>query len=442
MANPFDYFDKIVCICTRKETKRWKSVSAVFDKLGIKDRIEVFDGEVVSGFLKKEYGQLAEYEWGKTSYCHYKIIENAKKENLNNIFIFESDVEINEDLVDMELSISQLENVDWSLFFLGGVPHNVLGVHTEHLLNGTMCQTHSYAVNGKYFDDVLNKLLSEKVAIDQVYKRDQKNEIGERSYFSSKCFFVQKLDEDIPRAELPHRKLVSEFKYKSVVKDVVDLYKKNISWVVSDTGKGKLHRMIRNNFVESLKRNKINTTPAHTNIISLPQRYSNRKLGIIREVLKQNKICFFSDTKIVFIKNCLQELFSYLKEYDMVIMADGGHLPDYEIQKQILNFNFCLIKPSDYSISLFHPRGTGVEKLKYKRSDVSVFNDKLNSKPKYAKNIKIKILNTSEYCMIDNYNAFGGEKVLNFATEDLFDKHPRTIIKEFKQANCWYIEDE
>ena len=65
----------------------------------------------------------------------------------------------------MELSVSQLENVDWSLFFLGGVPHNVLSVHTEHLLNGTMCQAHSYAVNGKYFDDVLNKLLSEKVAM-------------------------------------------------------------------------------------------------------------------------------------------------------------------------------------------------------------------------------------------------------------------------------------
>ena len=73
-------------------------------------------------------------------------------------------------------------------------------------------------------------------------------------------------------------------------------------------------------------------------------------------------------------------------------------------------------------VFISYPRGAGVEKLKYERNDVSVFNDKLNSKPKYAKNIKIKILNTSEYCMIDTYNAFGGEKVLNFATEDLFDK--------------------
>ena len=44
--------------------------------------------------------------------------------------------------------------------------------------------------------------------------------------------------------------------------------------------------------------------------------------------------------------------------------------------------------------------------------------------------------------MVDSYNASGGEKIINFATEDLFDKHPRTIIKSLKQAKCWFIEDE
>ena len=231
--NPFDYFDKIVCICAKTESTRWNSIQSVFEKLNIKNRVERFDEVIDSDKLKKEFNSDT---FSKTDYCHYKIIENAKKENLNNIFIFESDVEINEDLVDIELPISQLENVDWPLFFLGGVPHNVLNVHSEHLLNGTMCQAHSYGVNGKYFDEVLKKISLEKIAIDQVYKRDQKNEIGEKSYFSSKCFFVQKLDEDIPRADLPHRKLISEFKYNSIVKDVIDLYNKNIAWVVSDTG--------------------------------------------------------------------------------------------------------------------------------------------------------------------------------------------------------------
>ena len=62
------------------------------------------------------------------------------KEKLNNIFIFESDVEINDNLDDLEFSINDLKEVDWSLFFLGGVPHNVLNVYNKHLLNGTMCQ--------------------------------------------------------------------------------------------------------------------------------------------------------------------------------------------------------------------------------------------------------------------------------------------------------------
>lgn len=439
MNNLFDYFDKIVCICSKKETMRWNAIQNVFEKLNIKNRVERFDELIDSDKLKKEFDSDT---FSKTDYCHYKIIETAKKEKLNNIFIFESDVDINEDLENLEITITQLKDADWSLFFLGGVPHNVLSVHSEHLLNGTMCQAHSYAVNGKYFDDVLKKLSSEKIAIDQVYKRDQKNEIGEKSYFSSKCFFVQKLDEGIPRAELPHRKLVSEFKYNSIVKDVIDLYKKNISWIVGHTGKGKLHRMIRSNFVESLKRNKINTTPAHTQIVEIAPRYPKRKLGAIKEQLQQNKICFFSDTKLVFLKNCLDELFSYLNEYDLIIMADGGYLPDYDIQKEILNTNFCLVKPSDYTISLFHPRGYIDEKLKDERGEISVFNNKLNSKPKYAKNIKIKILNASEYCMVDSYNSTGTEKIINFTTEELLGKHPRTIIKSFKQANCWYIEDE
>ena len=439
MSNPFDYFDKIVCICSKKETKRWEEVSEIFRKLKIEGRVERYDEIIDSNKLKKEFDSA---EFSKTDYCHYKIIENAQKEKLNNIFIFESDVDINEDLDNLDIPISQLEDADWSLFFLGGVPHNVLSVHSEHLLNGTMCQAHSYAVNGEYFDEVLKKISSEKVAIDQVYKRDKKNEIGEKSYFSSRCFFVQKMDEDVPRAELPHRKLISEFKYNSIVKDVIDLYKKNISWVVSHAGTGKLHRMIRSNFVESLKRNKINTTPAHTQIIDIAQNYPKRKLGVIKDQLVKNKICFFSNTNLVFLKNCLDELFSYLNEYDLIIMADGGYLPAYDFQKEILNTNFCLVKPTDYTISLFHPRGYIDEKLKDDRVDISVFNDKLNSKPKYTKHTKIKILDSTEYCMSDNYYKSGNEKIVNFTTEELLGKHPRTIIKSFKQANCWYIENE
>ena len=144
----------------------------------------------------------------------------------------------------------------------------------------------------------------------------------------------------------------------------------------------------------------------------------------------------------MFLKNCLDELFSYLDKYDLIIMTDGGYLPEYNFQKEILNTNFCLVKPTDYTLSLFYPRGNLNEKLKDKREDINVFNDKLNSKPKYTKNIKIKILDASEYCMVSEYNHTGIEKIVNFTSEELLSKHPRTIIKSLKQANCWYIEDE
>ena len=60
--------------------------------------------------------------------------------------------------------------------------------------------------------------------------------------------------------------------------------------------------MIRSNFVESLKRNKINTTPAFVRIKDLPDDYGKRKFAMIRDELSQNKICFFRYKSSVFKK--------------------------------------------------------------------------------------------------------------------------------------------
>ena len=110
-----------------------------------------------------------------------------------------------------------------------------------------MCQVHAYAINGKYFKDILIELANNKIPIDQTYKLS-KNKIGEKIYASHKNMFSQKLDEEIPREKLPHRKLVSEFKWKSVVEPVLSLYNKNISFVVCSTGDNILERKIKNNF--------------------------------------------------------------------------------------------------------------------------------------------------------------------------------------------------
>ena len=42
MNNPFDYFDKIYCICGEHETGRWVHCCEQFEKIGIMDKVERF----------------------------------------------------------------------------------------------------------------------------------------------------------------------------------------------------------------------------------------------------------------------------------------------------------------------------------------------------------------------------------------------------------------
>ena len=98
---------------------------------------------------------------------------------------------------------------------------------------------------------------------------------------------VQKLDENKPRAKLPHRKLVSEYRWKRVIDPVVDLHKKNISWVVSSIGDDKRARMIKSNFIESLRKIEIPTSSGYVKIHKLEENYKFRKFRIIRNQLQK-----------------------------------------------------------------------------------------------------------------------------------------------------------
>ena len=156
-----------------------------------------------------------------------------------------------------------------------------------------MCQAHAYAVNGKYFDIVLKKLRKKKKQLIRYIKKTKKNSIGCLAYSSTKNFVVQKLDENKPRAKLPHRKLVSEYRWKRVIDVVVDLHKKNISWVVSSIGDDKRARMIKSNFIESLRKIEIPTSSGYVKIHKLEENYKFRKFRIIRNQLQQNKSVLF-----------------------------------------------------------------------------------------------------------------------------------------------------
>ena len=53
MSNPFDYFDKIVCICEHSETSRWQSVSVEFKKFGIDNRVTRFGAKIDQKTIQK-----------------------------------------------------------------------------------------------------------------------------------------------------------------------------------------------------------------------------------------------------------------------------------------------------------------------------------------------------------------------------------------------------
>lgn len=187
MKNPFDYFDKIYCICGESETNRWENCKVQFEKLGILNKVERF-----SDFASQE--ELNKYKMSGCAHSHYSVIKLARSENLNNAFIFESDFHfINYDFDLMSRSFESLNGVDWKLYYMGGTPYNVYGVMSDNLVKSSVGLAHAYAVNGKYFDEIINKIENAHWVInDQVYRRVKKFGIGSYSYLSYPMFVVQK----------------------------------------------------------------------------------------------------------------------------------------------------------------------------------------------------------------------------------------------------------
>ena len=186
MKNPFDYFDKIYCICGEHETTRWERCCEQFEKLGIMDRVEKF-----SDFASQE--ELKKCKMDGCKHSHYSVIKLARNENLRNVFIFESDFHfINYDFDLMKKSFESLNRIDWKLYYMGGTPYNVYDVISDTLVKSSVGLAHAYAVNGKYFDEIIKKLENSHWVInDQVYRRVKKYQIGNYSYLSYPMFVTQ-----------------------------------------------------------------------------------------------------------------------------------------------------------------------------------------------------------------------------------------------------------
>ncbi len=142
--NPFDFFDFIVCINLERRKDRWEESLIEFSKIGI----------YVARFNAIESSNPS---FGN-HLSHASILKFAKEKKLNNILIFEDDVEFFPDAVkNLSNSIKELPE-NWDMFYLGAN----LDIYkaykiTPHIakLTGAF-STHAYAVKNTLFDKLIN----------------------------------------------------------------------------------------------------------------------------------------------------------------------------------------------------------------------------------------------------------------------------------------------
>lgn len=147
MTNPFDYFDKILCINLDRRTDRWDESVKEFEKIGIKDKVERFSA------IENSDPAIG------CNLSHYECIKIAKKEGSENVLIFEDDVKfINETIPILKEAIEELDKLDWYMFYLGANTHHKLPKVSKFLsLLKNSFALHACAYHSEIFDYIIEE---------------------------------------------------------------------------------------------------------------------------------------------------------------------------------------------------------------------------------------------------------------------------------------------
>ena len=148
MDNVFDFFDKMFCINLDERTDRWEVCKKEFEKIGILDKVERFSA------VKDVDGRIGIIK------SNLEIVKYAKKNNLNNVLVFEDDVEfITDDTQgNLQKSLDQIGKLKWSLFYLGANTHNkLLKIKPNLILIKNSYAVHAMAYNKSVYDRFIRK---------------------------------------------------------------------------------------------------------------------------------------------------------------------------------------------------------------------------------------------------------------------------------------------
>lgn len=436
MNNPFDYFDKIVCICEHSETHRWQSAGVEFKKFGIDNRVARFGATITTKLIEKDLGKNSKI--CKKSFCHWSVLNEARHEKRKNVLIFESDVKfIENDFKSLTKSIDYIKSKKWKLFYLGGVPHNIFEIHTKSVFSGSLCQAHAYAVNGNYFDEIIEKIQTSDLPIDQVYRRDKKYNIAEYSFATIPRFAIQN---DMNKKT---RKNYSNIMWKKIVDPMIAMYNEKYQIITTSCIHASVpDRKILNNFKKSCDEVGILASHGHIKNVSINCEKKYSILNEIHKVISTNVDCWYINNNSVVIKDFRNYIKNLIKHYDVIIQSSTVFNTNLTRFKKILSINFCVVKSSNLTKKLFDTNHKLDPVYRGRRAEEVYFNSKLNMKE--YNNLRVKVLNDSDFANImNNKGCFGKQLnpyIVNYDESMFKNNTSKEKIQNMKQNKHWVLE--
>lgn len=158
----FNDIDNIYCINLDNRKDKWELCEKEF----LKNNLNV---ERFSGFNYTKCGNVG------CNISHMNILKNAKKNNYKNILIFEDDIFLVENLINKFNKITTNINKFDLLYLSMWLPKGKIVYDGIIKIEHGFC-THSYIINHKVFDFLIEKINSLKhvLAIDNIYNKYHK----------------------------------------------------------------------------------------------------------------------------------------------------------------------------------------------------------------------------------------------------------------------------
>ena len=158
LSSPFHFFDAIYCINLPEATGRWREVSARFARLG---RVRRF--EAIRTQPNRHIG---------CGLSHRAVVEEAKRQGLANVLVFEDDVLFTSDAIPgLETALRELHGREWHLLYLGACrwrqEYPPVEGATRLAKAGAVTCTHAVAYGHSIYDRILAEAPADPCRMEQ-----------------------------------------------------------------------------------------------------------------------------------------------------------------------------------------------------------------------------------------------------------------------------------